>query len=174
MGQPRWRWPEDRLRYANAVLCETLLAAGDLLCEPRWLPAGSTCSSGYWASRRAATTSLSPLRTGGRSASLGPASTSSPSRSRPSRTRVPGLTASRVTVGGPALQCAAWFEGSNDAGIAMIDPVSGGGHDGLEADGRNENQGAESTLAMLSTLQHASRLRFSGDSLGRSSSQRHE
>jgi len=36
--------------------------------------------------------------------------------------------------------------------------VSGGGHDGLEAGGRNENQGAESTLAMLSTLQQASRL----------------
>ena len=57
----------------------------------------------------------------------------------------------------------------------MIDPVSGGGHDGLEADGRNENQGAESTLAMLSTLQQASRLRFRGDLAGTiSSSQRHE
>ena len=65
------------------------------------------------------------------------------------------------------LQCAAWFEGSNDIGIAMIDPVSGGGHDGLEADGRNENQGAESTLAMLSTLQQAIRLRSSRDLAGR-------
>jgi hypothetical protein len=58
-------------------------------------------------------------------------------------------------------RCAAWFAGSNDSGTAMIDPVSGGGHDGLEADGRNENQGAESTLAMMSTLQQASRLRSS-------------
>ena len=40
----------------------------------------------------------------------------------------------------------------------MYDPVSGGGYDGLEPDGPNLNQGAESTLAMLSTLQHAQRL----------------
>jgi hypothetical protein len=33
--------------------------------------------------------------------------------------------------------------------------VSGGGCDGLERYGRNENQGAESTLALVSTLQHA-------------------
>jgi hypothetical protein len=35
----------------------------------------------------------------------------------------------------------------------MLDATSGGGCDGLEAHGRNENQGAESTLALLSTLQ---------------------
>ena len=37
----------------------------------------------------------------------------------------------------------------------MLDPVSGGGFDGLEPTGRNENQGAESTLALLATLQQA-------------------
>jgi hypothetical protein len=37
----------------------------------------------------------------------------------------------------------------------MHDPVTGGGFDGLERGGRNENQGAESTLALLSTLQQA-------------------
>ena len=37
----------------------------------------------------------------------------------------------------------------------MHDPVSGGGYDGLESTGRNENQGAESTLALLATLQQA-------------------
>ena len=41
----------------------------------------------------------------------------------------------------------------------MHDPVSGGGFDGLERFGRNENQGAESTLALLSTLQQARRRR---------------
>ena len=33
--------------------------------------------------------------------------------------------------------------------------MSGGGCDGLERYGRNENQGAESTLALVSTLQQA-------------------
>jgi hypothetical protein len=40
----------------------------------------------------------------------------------------------------------------------MFDPGTGGGYDGLERHGRNENQGAESTLAMLSTAQQACRI----------------
>ena len=52
---------------------------------------------------------------------------------------------------------AAWFQGDNDAGQLMWDPETGGGFDGLHADGVNRNQGAESTLAVLSTLQHARR-----------------
>jgi hypothetical protein len=53
---------------------------------------------------------------------------------------------------------AAWFMGDNDAGQVMWDPETGGGYDGLQADGVNGNQGAESTLAVISTLQHAQRL----------------
>jgi hypothetical protein len=52
-------------------------------------------------------------------------------------------------------RAAAWFTGSNDANTSLLDAVSGGGCDGLERHGRNDNQGAESTLALLSTLQHA-------------------
>ena len=33
-------------------------------------------------------------------------------------------------------RAAAWFAGDNDAGVVMWDPVTGGGYDGLEADGR--------------------------------------
>ena len=47
--------------------------------------------------------------------------------------------------------------GANDAGQVMWDPETGGGFDGLHADGVNRNQGAESTLAVISTLQHAQR-----------------
>ncbi len=50
-----------------------------------------------------------------------------------------------------------WFTGSNDAGAIMFDVETGAGFDGLEADGRNENRGAESTLAALSTYQVARR-----------------
>jgi hypothetical protein len=49
-----------------------------------------------------------------------------------------------------------WFLGNNDSGMHMIDLESGGGYDGLHLDGVNKNQGAESTLAMLSTMQHRS------------------
>ena len=40
----------------------------------------------------------------------------------------------------------------------MFDPQTGGGYDGLERHGRNLNQGAESTLAMLATAQQARRI----------------
>jgi hypothetical protein len=48
-----------------------------------------------------------------------------------------------------------WFLGANDAGAVMVDHDTGGGYDGLTPRGVNANQGAESTLALLSTLQHA-------------------
>ena len=51
-------------------------------------------------------------------------------------------------------RCRAWFLGANDTGVMLLDVVSGGGFDGLMQHGRNENQGAESTLALISTLQH--------------------
>ena len=54
---------------------------------------------------------------------------------------------------------AAWEGGvrRNDAGVAMWDPLTCGGYDGLMPHGPNLNQGAESTLALLATLQHACR-----------------
>ena len=48
-----------------------------------------------------------------------------------------------------------WFLGENDIGAPMYDPVTGGGYDGLTATGPNLNQGAESTIALLTTLQQA-------------------
>ena len=49
----------------------------------------------------------------------------------------------------------AWFQGANDSGLPMWDAETGGGFDGLLAESVNLNQGAESTLAVISTLQHA-------------------
>jgi hypothetical protein len=48
----------------------------------------------------------------------------------------------------------AWFDGKNDAGVRMFDPLTGGGFDGLGRTEASINQGAESTLALLTTQQH--------------------
>jgi hypothetical protein len=61
------------------------------------------------------------------------------------------LTAFRVT-GDPKWSLEArrafdWFLGRNDLGVQLYDPVTGGCVDGLHPERRNENQGAESTLA---------------------------
>ena len=53
---------------------------------------------------------------------------------------------------------AKWFNGENDAGAVMWNPESGGGFDGLHETGPNLNQGAESTLALCSTQQLATKL----------------
>ena len=44
-------------------------------------------------------------------------------------------------------QCFQWFHGANDLEMALYDPENGGCADGLQAEGINQNQGAESTLA---------------------------
>ena len=66
-----------------------------------------------------------------------------------------------------------WFLGANDGGQPMFDAATGGGHDGLTTTGRNENQGAESTLALLATLQHAHRLGIEADAMSGNGSQLH-
>jgi glycosyltransferase involved in cell wall biosynthesis len=51
-----------------------------------------------------------------------------------------------------AVMCFNWFLGHNDLNIPLYDPKTGGCRDGLMADGINQNQGAESSLAWLLSL----------------------
>jgi hypothetical protein len=54
--------------------------------------------------------------------------------------------------------CVAWLLGDNDARTPMLNEHTGGGHDSLEPSGRSRNQGAQSTLAMISVLQQGRRV----------------
>ena len=45
-----------------------------------------------------------------------------------------------------------WFLGRNDVGVPLYDPLTGGCHDGLHPQRTSQNEGAESTLAMLLSL----------------------
>jgi hypothetical protein len=51
-----------------------------------------------------------------------------------------------------ARRCFDWFLGRNDLNVPLYDYRTGGCCDGLTADGANQNQGAESTLAWLLSL----------------------
>ena len=51
-----------------------------------------------------------------------------------------------------AAMCFNWFLGHNDLNMPLYDPKTGGCRDGLMADGINQNEGAESTLAWLLSL----------------------
>ncbi len=51
-----------------------------------------------------------------------------------------------------AFLCLNWYLGENDLRLPLYDPSTGGCADGLRAQGINENQGAEATLAWLLSL----------------------
>jgi glycosyltransferase involved in cell wall biosynthesis len=51
-----------------------------------------------------------------------------------------------------AVMCFNWFLGQNDLNMPLYDPKTGGCRDGLMADGINQNEGAESSLALLLSL----------------------
>jgi len=51
-----------------------------------------------------------------------------------------------------AYRCLNWYLGDNELHISLYDHATGGCRDGLEAQGANENQGAESTLCWLMAL----------------------
>lgn len=157
---PEWPWPEPRLRYANAVLPEVLIAAGSILDRPDWLASGLRMLG--W---------LLDVETSGDHLSVVPAGGWTTGEPRPGFDQQPleiaalsDACARAFDVTGDGVwrdaisDCAAWFEGANDTGVTLHDSVSGGGCDGLEPFGRNENQGAESTLALISTLQQRGRL----------------
>ena len=51
-----------------------------------------------------------------------------------------------------AVMCLNWYLGHNDLNLPLYDPKTGGCRDGLMADGINQNEGAESSLAWLLSL----------------------
>ncbi len=69
-----------------------------------------------------------------------------------------------------AVMCFNWFLGHNDLNMPLYDPKTGGCRDGLRADGINQNEGAESTLAWLLSLMTLQKL-YADEILKQSSSQ---
>ena len=151
-----WPWPEQRLTYANATLAEAMIAAGSALDRPVLLRTDWTSWSGCSPARPNTDTSRSPPSEVEAPMTKARDSTNSPLRWRPLPTPAPahGCRQEPRWVDG-IVAAAKWFLGANDSGVVMWDPTTGGAFDGLQRDGANLNQGTESTLALLSTLQHA-------------------
>lgn len=152
-----WPWPEPRLTYANAAVAEAMLAAGHLLDRPAVVD-DALGLLGWLLARETHAGHLSPTPVGGAGR----------------RHRLPAFDQQPIEVAAMADACAraeavagdehwrrgvelavGWFAGINDVGAVMWDAGTGGGYDGLHARGPNLNQGAESTLALITTLQHA-------------------
>lgn len=152
-----WPWPEERLRYANAALPEALIAAGDALRRTDVIDDGLRLLA-WLLDRETLDDHLSPTPVGGRGPDdAAPAFDQQPievAAMADACARAASVTGDPIWMRGVDM-AARWFEGDNDANALMWDPVTGGGFDGLEATGVNRNQGAESTLALVSTMQYA-------------------
>lgn len=150
-------WLEPRLRYGNASLVDALLAAGEVLHDERLI---RRALSAFDALLEIETRDgrLSVTGTIGR----GIGDVEAQFDQQPIEVAAIAEAAARAfaMTDDPrwrdvVFQAAAWFLGDNDSATVMVDLQTGAGFDGLEIDGRNENRGAESTLAALATFQHA-------------------
>jgi hypothetical protein len=154
-----WPWPEPRLAYANAVLPEAMIAAGVAL-DATALQQRGLDLLGWLLDFESTDGHLSPTPAAGRGIDdVRPAFDQQPievAALADACARAADVDAAATWPDGVAA-AAAWFQGANDSGQVMWDSETGGGFDGLLADGVNQNQGAESTLAVISTLQQARR-----------------
>jgi hypothetical protein len=153
-------WPEPRLTYSNAVLAEARLAAGAALDDGHLVREGLEMLR--W---------LVAVETRGTHFSFTPVGGWAPGEPRPGFDQQPieaaamaDACARAFEITGErewlerALAAAAWFLGENDLGLPLLDTATGGCRDGLERGGVNENEGAESTIALITALLQARRL----------------
>jgi hypothetical protein len=158
-GDPAWPWPEPRLAYANGAVVEALLLAGMALPDPAARARGLRLLD-FLLRTETSGDHLSVTPVGGRGpGDAGPGYDQQPievAALAGACSRAYELTNDDRWLDGVRMAWE-WFCGANDGATPMFDPVTGGGFDGLMATGHNTNQGAESTLAMLSTAQYARR-----------------
>lgn len=150
-----WPWPEPRLTYANAAIPEAMIEVGSALGDENLVTEGLRLLG--W---------LLALQTRQEHLSMVPATGWGPGQTGPAYDQQPIEVATLADACACALRvtgdplwlrglamCAAWFDGDNDSETPVYDLETGAGYDGLERTGRNDNRGAESTLALLSTQQ---------------------
>jgi hypothetical protein len=152
-----WPWPQQHVAYANGALPEVVIAAGHHAGDERMLAHGLRMLTWLRDIQRAGG-HLSVIPAGGwrrhtprAQFDQQPIEVAALADACATAAAVTGDTTWHAGV----RECVAWFLGDNDLGTAMWDPATGGGYDGLTPSGPNLNQGAESTLALVSTLQHA-------------------
>ena len=153
----QWPWPEPRLAYANAVVPEAMIAAGTATDHPALVRRGLQLLEWLLAREtREGHLSTTPAQ------GAGPDDTAPAFDQQPIEVAAMANACARAhSLNGAAKwldgirMANDWFDGDNDAGVMMWDPLTGGGFDGLLVDVANVNQGAESTLALIATRQQA-------------------
>jgi len=150
-----WPWIEDSLSYANGKLPHALLLSGQWMQHNDMIDMGLN-SLKWLLSIQTETGHFAPIGNHGWFEKGG-------SKARFDQQPIEAnamieacieafnITQDKTWVDS-AVMCFNWFLGNNDLNMPLYDPKTGGCRDGLMADGINQNQGAESSLAWLLSL----------------------
>ena len=152
-----WPWCEDILSYDNARLTQALLLSGQQLHDPEMVSMGLRALD--WLKQ------VQTDETGRHFAAIGNDGWLTRDGEKARFDQQPIEAAAMVDACIEAFNCTRdeewityayrclnWYQGENDLKIPLCDYATGGCRDGLEAQGANENQGAESTLCWLMAL----------------------
>jgi glycosyltransferase involved in cell wall biosynthesis len=154
-SRPGHEWFEANLSYDNARISEGLIVGGAFLAEPDMIEDGLTAQR--WLMKKQ--TRFIAGKVGGVFVPVPNSKFSDDGPDHPLYDQQPlevlatidaALSALRITGDGQwqdeALRAFAWFHGENTAGLPLLDG-EGGCYDGLNPNGLNLNQGAESILS---------------------------
>jgi hypothetical protein len=148
-----WPWPEELVTYASGKLPHALLVAGHTLGRPEMVARGLAVLDFLMGQQRATEGHFSPigqdgwLRRGGRRARFD-------QQPIEAHAMIEAWLAAWEVTGEErcyheARLCFDWFLGRNDLQVPLFDSATGGCSDALTSVGRNQNEGAESTVAWL-------------------------
>ena len=160
---PDWVWFENRLSYDNARLCEALIVTGRALGVQHWVAAGLRSLHWLLAVQTAPSGHFRPV--GSEGFLSGTRQPPMPFDQQPVEAcaTIAACLAAMDTEPAPgwrteAQRAFAWFTGTNDLGIPLVDTHNGSCRDGLHPDRANENRGAESLLAYILSLSDMRRI----------------
>ncbi len=152
-----WPWCEEILSYDNARLPQALLLSGQWLSDNEMLATGLRALS--WLSK------IQTDETGDHFTAIGNEGWYEKDGKKARFDQQPVEAAAMVDACIEAFnttqdeewitnayRCFNWYQGENDLRIPLYDHSTGGCRDGLEAEGVNENQGAESSLSWIMAL----------------------
>lgn len=155
-GTDSWPWPEDRLTYCNARLPHALIASGARMGDSAMIAAGLRSLEWLSSIEQSEDGYFSPIGSNGFFPRGGIRARFDQQPIEASAMVSACLEAGRV--GGDARWAARakrafnWYLGQNQLQEPLYDPATGGCRDGLQVDGVNQNQGAESTISFLLAL----------------------
>lgn len=155
--RPGWHWYESQLTYANAVLPHAMYAAARIWPDEAFL----SIAGESFAFLVRQTTQVGVFWPIGNNGWFSHGEPKAEYDQQPIEAVTMADAALAAYAAGPHLDHLAvvraaheWFHGKNSTGCSLVDVGDGACCDGLQANGVNRNQGAESTLAHLWTQVH--------------------